>query len=285
MRSAIGKIIAAYVAWGVFPFYWKQIAFVPAEQVISHRIFWSFVTLALAMALRREWPRAGSPKTFAIYASAAVLISFNWFAYIWAVNHNLIVETSLGYFINPLVNVLLGVVLFRERLRPLQWAAVALAAAGVLYLTFSYGSVPWIALVLATTFAGYSVMKKLAPMKALEGLTLETGIVAPFALAFLIQQEAAGSGAFPHSGLAANLFMAGAGIVTTIPLLLFASGVRKVPLTLIGVFQYISPTLQFLAGVFFYSEPFTHDQAIGFTAVWIALAIFTIDGFRAKRSV
>lgn len=277
------KIIAAYVAWGLFPFYWKQISFVPAEQVISHRIFWSFVTLAAVMVMRREWPGVPSRKTFAIYATAALLISFNWFAYIWAVNHNLIVETSLGYFINPLVNVLLGVVLFRERLRRLQWTAVTLAAAGVLYLTFSYGSAPWIALVLATTFAGYSVMKKLAPLSSMEGLTIETGIVAPFAFAFLVQQEIAGSGAFLHANLRANVFMAGAGVVTTIPLLLFASGVRKVPLTLIGVFQYISPTLQFLAGVFFYGEPFTHSQAIGFGAVWIALAIFAVDGFLAKR--
>ena len=136
---------------------------------------------------------------------------------------------------------------------------------------------------LATTFAAYSVMKKLAPLGALEGLTLETSIVAPFALAFLVQQEVVGAGAFLHSGLTANLFMAGAGVVTTIPLLLFASAVPKVPLTLIGVFQYISPTLQFLAGVYFYGEPFTHDQAIGFSAVWAALAIFAVDGFRGKR--
>lgn len=285
MNRSILKIVAAYVAWGLFPFYWKQIAFVPAEQVISHRIFWSFITLALVMMLRREWPRFGTWKTFRIYAAAGATISLNWFAYIWAVNHSFVVEASLGYFINPLVNVLLGVVIFHERLRPMQWTAVALAAAGVLYLTISYGSVPWVALVLAITFAAYSVMKKLAPLGALEGLTLETAIVAPFALAFLIQQDHLGTGAFLHAGLAANLFMAGAGIVTTIPLLFFASGVPKVPLTLIGVFQYISPTLQFLAGVFFYGEPFTHDQALGFTAVWIALAIFAVDGFRAKRGV
>ncbi|MEI9813330.1 MAG: EamA family transporter RarD [Acidobacteriota bacterium] len=288
MTTATWSIVGAYVIWGLFPFYWKQIAFVPADQIIGHRVFWSFVTLTIVAAFRGRWdelrPALRSPKLMALYAAAAVLIGANWFAYIWAVNHNFIVETSLGYFINPLVSVVLGVVVFREHLRPLQWTAVALAALGVAYLTWAYGSLPWVALALAFTFTAYSVAKKLAPLRALEGLTLETAILAPLALAFLIQQDRAGTGAFVHAGLVPSLYMAGAGIVTTVPLLLFASGVQRVPLTLIGVFQYISPTLQFLAGVVFYGEPFTHDQALGFGAVWIALAIFAVDGFLKTSS-
>jgi chloramphenicol-sensitive protein RarD len=277
------KAVAAYVCWGLFPFYWKQVAHVPAGQVMAHRIFWSFVTLAAVALSRREpvWLRP-NPRVWAVYAAAGALISANWFAYIWAVNHGLIVETSLGYFINPLVNVALGVLVFGERLRPLQWTAVGCAAAGVAYLTAAYGSVPWVALTLALSFAGYSVVKKLAPLESRQGLTLETGLIAGPALAYLVHADGSGEGAFLRGGFYTSLILAGAGVVTTAPLLLFAAAVREAPLTVISVVQYISPTLQLLAGVLVYGEGFRLEQRIGFGAVWIGLAVFVWDSLRRR---
>jgi chloramphenicol-sensitive protein RarD len=278
--------VAAQVTWGLFPFYWKQIQDVPALQVIAHRILWSFVTLALIGLWlgtgRKLRDSLRSGRVLGLYAIAAVLISANWFAYIWAVNNGLIVETSLGYFINPLVTVLLGVVFFGERLRAAQWLAVSCAAAGVAYLTLAHGSLPWIALALAATFSAYSAVKKLAPLDALGGLTVETGWVTLPALGFLAFQNHTGAGAFYHAGLGTSLYLAGAGLVTTIPLILFAGAVRKIPLTLIGVSQYISPTLQLIIGVLFYHEPFTPEQAIGFSGVWAGLIVFWVDSWIAR---
>jgi chloramphenicol-sensitive protein RarD len=286
-RGGVLQIIAAYVAWGLFPFYWKQIAYVPALEVIGHRIFWSFVTLALLLTWKGSWGwlrRAlASRRALLVYAAAAILISVNWLAYIWAVNHGAIVETSLGYFINPLMTVVLGVAWFGERMRAVQWIAIGFAFLGVLYLTLAYGKLPWVALTLASTFSAYSVVKKLAPLGSREGLTLETAMVAPVALAYLVSLDRDGSGAFVHGGWWTSLFLAGAGAVTTLPLLLFASAVQRVPLSLIGVFQYISPTLQLLAGVLFYGEPFSAAQRIGFGAVWTGLAIYAVDGWRSRR--
>jgi chloramphenicol-sensitive protein RarD len=283
LTKGLWQAVAAYVCWGLFPFYWKQVAQAPAGQVMAHRIFWSFVTLALLAAWRgdRFWG-AVAPRVWALYAAAGALISANWFAYIWAVNHGYIVETSLGYFINPLVNVALGVAVFGERLRPVQWTAIGCAAAGVLYLTAAYGRVPWVALTLAFTFAGYSVVKKLAPLESRRGLMLETALMGGPALAYLIWADAKGEGVFLRGGLAPTLFLAGAGVVTTAPLLLFAAAVREVPLTVISVVQYISPTLQLLAGVLVYGEPFAYDQRAGFGAVWLGLALFVWDGWRRR---
>jgi chloramphenicol-sensitive protein RarD len=283
----VWKGVGAYVAWGLFPFYWKQVDQVPAQQIIGHRIFWSFVTLAVIVLGMGQGRRLGaaakSTRVLLIYGGAAVLISANWFVYIWAVNGGFIVETSLGYFINPLVSVVLGVVVFGERLRVFQWIAVALAASGVTYLTIAYGTIPWIALTLALTFAVYSVIKRVAPLGSLDGLTIETAIIALPALAYLVYADRGGGGAFFHAGLPTTLFLAGAGMVTTLPLVLFASAVREVPLTLIGILQYISPTLQLAAGVLFYHEPFAREQLLGFSGVWAGLAIFGFDGWMARR--
>jgi chloramphenicol-sensitive protein RarD len=214
---------------------------------------------------------------------AAVLIGVNWLTYVWAVNAGFIVETSLGYFINPLLSVLMGVVFLRERLRPWQWAPLGLATAGVLYLTLAYGSPPWIALTLAFSFGFYGLAKKTAPLGSLYGLALETGFLFLPALAFLGYAEAAGQGAFLHSGPLPDLLMIGAGVVTTMPLLLFASAAQRIPLSLVGVLQYIAPTIQFLLGVVVYHEPFTPSQMIGFGLVWIALALFAGEGLLAQR--
>jgi chloramphenicol-sensitive protein RarD len=224
-----------------------------------------------------------SPRILGIYAMAAILLSVNWLVYVWAVNAGYIVETSLGYFINPLLSVLMGVVFLRERLRPWQWVPIGLATAGVVYLTFGYGSPPWIALTLAFSFGTYGLVKKTAPLNSLYGLTLETSLLFIPALLFLLYSEMIGQGAFLHAGTVPDLLMIGAGVVTTIPLILFASATRRIPLSLVGILQYIAPTLQFLLGVLVYREPFTLTQFIGFGIVWAALLIFGVESYANHR--
>ena len=287
MKKGILYGIGAYVLWGFFPIYWKFLHDVPALQVIGHRIGWSFILLLVYILLTGQWAGFRSAsinwKTVGIYSVAAVLLSFNWLIYVWGVNAGFIVETSLGYFINPLLSVSLGVLFLRERLRPLQWLPVGLAALGVGYLTFVYGRPPWIALSLAFTFGFYGFVKKLSPLGSLYGLTLETGIVFPIALAYLVVVGVGGSGAFLHDGVFVDVMLIGAGLVTTIPLLMFASAAKQIPLTIVGLLQYIAPTLQFLIGVFVYKEPFNFSQLIGFGMVWVALIIFAVENYLANR--
>ena len=286
MNKGILNGIAAYALWGFFPIYWKLLHQVPALQLLGHRIGWSFILLTLYIAATGQWKgfhSASSSRTIGIYSVAAVLLSFNWLIYVWGVNAGYIVETSLGYFINPLLSVLLGVIFLRERLRPAQWIPVALAAIGVIYLTVTYGRPPWIALSLAFTFGFYGFVKKLSPLGSLYGLTLETGIVLPVALTYLAYVGIKGSGAFLHDGLSVDLLLIGGGIVTTIPLLMFASAAKQIPLTVVGLLQYIAPTLQFLIGVFLYREPFDLTRFIGFGIVWIALIIFAAENYIANR--
>ncbi len=288
-RKGILYAIGAYMMWGLFPLYWKQLESISALQLIGHRIGWSFILLIIVVLVTGQWAAfrsaAMEKKTIRIYLAAALLISVNWFTYVWAVTHGFVVETSLGYYINPLFSVLLGVTIFRERLRPIQWAPIALAALGVLYLTFSYGSLPWIALTLAFTFGLYGMVKKTAPLGSLYGLTLETGLLFVPAVAYLTWCELTGQGAFLHSGPQADWMMVGAGLVTTVPLLLFASAAPRVPLTMIGILQYVNPTMQFLLGVLLYKEPFTHDRLIGFGLVWAGLILFWIEGLYARRNL
>jgi len=287
MNKGILSGIAAYAMWGVFPIYWKLLHDVPAVQVIGHRISWSFVLLITFILLTRQWKdfrsTALTSKTLAIYTLASILLTINWLVYVWGVNAGFIVETSLGYFINPLLSVLLGVVFLHERLRPTQWIPVALATAGVTYLTVVYGRLPWIALTLAFSFGFYGFVKKLAPLGSLYGLTLETGIVFPFALIYLAFVGFTGTGSFIHKGAGNDFLLIGAGIVTTIPLLMFASAARQIPLTVVGLLQYIAPTIQFLIGVFLYKEPFDRAHLIGFGIVWVALIIFWVENFTANR--
>ena len=288
-NKGIFYAIGAYLMWGLFPIYWKQLETISALQLIGHRIGWSFILLILFVLLTRQWKSfrsvAFTAKTIRIYLIAAVLISVNWFTYVWAVNHNFVVESSLGYYINPLFSVLLGVIFFRERLRFIQWIPIALAAIGVIYLTVTYGSLPWIALTLAFSFGLYGMVKKTAPLNSLYGLTLETGLLFLPALAFLIFSETTGQGAFLHSGPLKDWMMVGAGLVTTVPLLLFSSAALRVPLTTIGILQYITPTMQFLLGVLVYKEPFTHNDLIGFGLVWAGLILFWVEGLFARRNI
>jgi len=281
-RKGIAYAFGAYLIWGMFPIYWKLIKHVPATQLLGHRIVWSFVILALLLLGLRELPelRAAASKrhVLLIYFVGAILVGLNWFLYVWSVNAGYIIEASLGYFINPLLSVLLGVVFLHEHLRLFQWAAVGLAALGVVYLTVVYGRLPWIALGLAFTFGFYSLVKKTAPLAALHGLTLETGILFIPAVFFLIYQDMLGRGAFLRGSTGSDLLMAGAGVVTTVPLLMFASAARRIPLTIIGILQYITPTCQFLIGVLIYREGFSSTQALGFGIVWTALAVFAVEG-------
>ena len=277
--------VAAYGIWGLFPLYWKLVQHVPALQILGHRIVWSFAALAALTTFARGAPAPSlwhvPARVIGVYAIAAVLIGINSFLYVYAVNAGFIVETSLGYFIAPLVNVLLGVVVLGERLRAGQWLSAALAAAGVAYLTRAYGSVPWIAAGLATSFGSYGLVKKKAPLDSLRGLTLETAVLVIPAAAYLTALQVDGRGAFLHTGLVSDLLLAGSGLVTISPLLLFASAVRRIPLSVVGLLQYIAPTIQFLLGVLLYHEPFSRTQFIGFAIVWIALIVFSVDGLRA----
>lgn len=288
MKKGIFYAIGAYLMWGLFPLYWKQLETIPALQLIGHRIAWSFILLIIVIFVTRQWKdlRATfNSKTVRIYLIAALLISVNWFTYVWAVNNGFVVETSLGYYINPLFSVLLGVIVFREQLRPIQWIPIALAAVGVFYLTITYGSLPWIALTLAFTFGLYGLVKKTAPLSSLYGLTLETGLLFVVAIGYLVYCEFTGQGAFLHSDAKSNLMMVGAGLVTTVPLLLFASAAQRIPLTTIGVLQYINPTMQFLLGVLVYKEPFTHNRLIGFSMVWAGLILFWAEGLYVRRNI
>ena len=278
--------IGAYAMWGFFPIYWKLLQHVPALELLGHRIAWSFFFLVIIILISKQWNEFRSlinAKTLRIYLIASLLIGVNWLLYVWAVNAGHIVETSLGYFINPLLSVFLGLIVLREKLRVTQWIPIVIAFIGVAYLTFTYGRLPWIALGLAFSFGFYGLAKKLAPLSSVFGLTLETGILLIPALIYLSLQEANNAGAFLHTGFTADLLMVGAGIVTTIPLLMFASAAKQIPLTMIGVLQYLAPTIQFLIGVFVYKESFDTPRLIGFSIVWLALIIFWVENFTSNR--
>jgi chloramphenicol-sensitive protein RarD len=286
-KKGVLYAFGGYFIWGVVPIYWKTLKHVPATQLIGHRIVWSFVLLALMLLATRKWTEfralASERKIFPIYSVAAVLVGANWLIYVWAVNSGFILEASLGYFINPLLSVLLGVVFLRERLRLFQWVSIGLAAVGVVYLTTTYGHLPWIALGLAFTFGFYGLVKKIAPLGSVYGLTLESGILFLPGLFFLAYQDWIGRGAFMHTGFQSDLLMAGAGLITTVPLLMFVSAARRIPLSALGILHYITPTCQFLLGLLIYKEAFDRNHAIGFGIVWIGLMIYCVEGFTANR--
>lgn len=287
MNRGVWYGLVAYLCWGLFPIYWRQLARIESFQVIAHRVVWSFVFLGLVQ-LGRHFLRPGSVRIptgqqFRTYTLAGLLIGLNWFLYVWAVNSGHIVESSLGYFINPLVNVLFGMLFFGERLRLAQWISLGFAFAGVIYLSLALDSVPWIALVLAVSFAAYGVVKKRSPLDPVSGLGLETSLLSLPALFFLVLREIQGKGAFGHTGFTDSILMAGAGIVTSIPLLFFAAAARRVSLTTIGVLQYLSPTLQFACGVWLYHELFGFRQMVGFGLVWTGLVLFLAEGLWRGR--
>ncbi len=286
MRQGLFAAAGAYLIWGLFPIYWKLLQSVPAAQIMAHRIVWCLLIVALWLGLREGfgWLRGLSRRLLAMLATSALLISLNWWLYIWAVNAGHIVETSLGYFINPLVSVLMGVLILRERLNAAQWCAVAVAAGGVLWLTWQGGRLPWIALALALTFGSYGLIRKLAVVPSVQGLAVESGLLFVPAVAFLIASELSGRGSFGHGALRIDLLLVVGGVVTALPLILFAVGARRIPLSMVGILQYLAPTLQLACGVLLFGEPFTHAQALGFGCIWLALGIYAIDGlWRARR--
>jgi chloramphenicol-sensitive protein RarD len=286
MRQGLVAAASAYLIWGLFPIYWKLLQTVPAAQIMAHRIVWCLLIVALWLGLREGfgWLRGLSPRLLAMLATSAALISMNWWLYIWAVNAGHIVETSLGYFINPLVSVLMGVLILRERLNPAQWCAVGVAAAGVLWLTWQGDRLPWIALALALSFGGYGLIRKLAVVPSVQGLAVESGLLFVPALGFLVWCELAGRGSFGHGALRIDVLLIAGGLVTALPLILFAIGARRIPLSTIGILQYLAPTLQLSSGVLLFGEPFTRVQALGFGCIWLALGIYAVDGlWRARR--
>ena len=287
MSRGVWNAIGAYLLWGILPIYWKALSHVPALQILSHRVVWSLVFLALVVALRKEWSsllrEARKPRILGIYIFTGLLIGVNWLTYIWAVNAGHIVETSLGYFINPLISVLFGSIFLREKLRLTQWIPIAMAGAAVIYLTLGYGTLPWIALTLAVTFALYGLLKKITPLGSLHGLTMETGVLLIPCLAYLLCAESNGVGAFGHAGWVSDSLLLGTGIFTALPLLMFANAARSIPLWSIGLLQYIAPTMQFLIGVLIYGEAFTLARAVGFVIIWSALFFFWLEGFLWRR--
>jgi chloramphenicol-sensitive protein RarD len=287
MNRGLWYALGAYVIWGLLTIFWKQLAHVPAIQLICHRIVWSCLLLSAYVVISGQAKKLFDiAKTFAVlrmYTFAALLISLNWLVFIWGVNAGYVVETSLGYFINPLVSVLIGVVFLHERLRRGQWLAVALASAGVLVLGFAYGAIPWIALTLAFSFAFYGLIKKHASLSSIQGLTLETMIIFLPALGYLLYVESRHTGALLHTDLNTNLMLVATGVITIVPLLMFSTAARRISLTHIGILQYIAPTIGFLAGVLLYHETVTRYQYFGFGLVWTALFIFALDGWLAHR--
>ncbi len=289
MNKGILYAAGAYIIWGLLPLYWRALATVPAGQILANRIVWSLVFVGLVLTVRRHWSWLGGalrrPRVLLTFALSGLLLGVNWYTYIWGVNAGFVVETSLGYFINPLVNVLLGYLVLKERLRPAQWLALSVALAGVLYLTLSYGAFPWIAMTLAFSFGIYGLIRKTAALNSAEGLFLETAVLFLPALGFLILMEMRGSGAFAHTDPTTLLLLAGAGVVTSVPLLLFAAGARRITLTTLGLLQYIAPTLQFLIGVLIFNEPFGPARMVGFGLIWLALVLYSAESLLHRREV
>lgn len=273
--------LAAYGFWGMFPLYFKAVRHVRPEEVLAHRIVWSAVLLAVLVHWRGRWAAAlgavRDRRVMPTLLASTLLIAINWYTYILAVTHNHVLQASLGYFINPLVNVFLGYVFLGERLRLLQKVSVAMAAAGVLYLTLSFGRFPWIALVLASSFGLYGLLRKTVRVEALAGLAVETVLLAPIAALYMAQLAAESRLAFWHVSTGTDGLLLLAGVVTAIPLLWFTNAARRLRLSTMGFLQYLSPTGNFLLAVLVFSEPFSRDHLVTFTCIWTALAVYTLD--------
>ncbi len=280
---------SAFTLWGIFPLYLKLLKSVPSLEILSHRVLWSAIFLGLILAVRRQWDWMNSirtrPRISLAFIASAAMLGANWVIYIWAVNADRIIDASLGYFIAPLFNVLFGVLL-GERLKAIQWLAIALAASGVAWLTLSTGQLPWIGLVLAATFSLYGLIRKTASLGALEGLSVETLVMLPLAALFLLLPDSGSSHAFASGSLPLTLMLVAAGPVTAIPLLLFAFGARRIPLSVVGLLQYIGPSIQMMLGVWLYHEPFGSERQVGFALIWTALALYSLEAlWRAWRPV
>ncbi len=282
MRSGIIYAALAFFCWGLFPIYFHALGEVPPLQILAHRMLWSLAFLLVVLLLRRQWKWLDivrQPRVFFSFVLSALLLSANWLVYIWSVTNHHVIEASLGYFINPLVNIVLGYLILKERMRPLQWAAIGVAALGVGWLTWQAGTVPWIALFLALSFGGYGLLRKTAALGPLEGLSFETIVLFPLAAGYVIWLTVQGQNVFINTASdTTRWLLIMAGPLTAIPLLLFATGARKIPLSILGLLQYLSPTLQFLLGVWLFKEAFTADRLVGFALIWGALVLFAGEG-------
>ena len=277
----------AYALWGLFPLYFRQVATVPSFEIVVHRCVWALAVLVIALSVLRRWGWLArvlrQPRQRALFGLSALLLSANWLVYVWAVNHDRVIDSSLGYFITPLVNVLLGYVVLHERLRRPQVAAVALAALGVLWLTFQAGQLPWIGLVLAASFGFYGLLRKTATLGALEGLALETLLLAPLAIPLLLWLTSRGGSAFASGDASLIGWLLLAGPLTVVPLLLFAAGARRITMATLGLLQYIGPTIQFALGVWLFHEPFDRTRFVGFALIWLALALYSAESWWVAR--
>ncbi len=288
-QSVAGVLFAggAFLAWGGSPVYWKALQSVPALEIVTHRVVWSFIFLAVLVLVQGRWSEfrsaLGRPRTVLVLSLTTLLVSGNWLLYIWAVNAGYLLQASLGYYINPLVNVLLGMVFLRERLRRPQALAVLLACTAVVFRSVSFGQFPWIALTLGFSFGLYGLIRKIAPVGSLVGLTVETLVLTPISVAYLVYLEMLGAGALFSSGPALDALLVGTGVFTAVPLLLFNLGARRINLSTLGLMQYTAPSGMFLLAVFAYGEPFTAVQVWTFVLIWSALAIYSIDSLRAFR--
>lgn len=289
MNPGMLQAALAYTAWGLFPLYFRELAGVGAFEIVLHRVAWSVAFLGLILLWLRRWRWIAElrmqPTVLAMFALSSLVLAVNWLTYVWAVSNGHVIDASLGYFINPLVSVALGYFVLHERLRRWQWVAVALAAAGVLWLAALGPTLPWVGLVIAISFGLYGLMRKTAALGALEGLTLETALLAPPAIALLAWWTWQGSGGLAHRDAATLAWLIGLGPMTSVPLLLFAAGARRISLATLGVLQYISPTLQLLLGLWVFGEPLAGDRLVGFVLTWIALVVFSVEGWlHARRS-
>jgi chloramphenicol-sensitive protein RarD len=280
--------VAAFLIWGLSPVYWKALQAVPPFQILLHRIIWSFFFLIPIVVWQGRWPEFirvfRSPRVLIILMGTTLIVAVNWFLFIWAINTGRVLQTSLGYYINPLVNVLLGTVLLRERLRRPQVFAVLLAFGAVAYLTLSYGQFPWLALAIAITFGFYGLIRKVAPVSAIVGLAIETLLLTIPAAVVLFYLDQSGEGRFLHVSLEIDMLLVGAALVTGLPLWLFTRGARRLHLSTVGFLQYIAPSCTFLLAVFVYHEPFARTQLKTFLLIWSALAIYSYDSWHAYRA-
>jgi chloramphenicol-sensitive protein RarD len=286
----IGMLYAtfAFFCWGLFPLYFHALGEVPALEMLAHRMLWSLLFLGVVLTARSQWkwlPQVlRRPRVLASFVASAVLLTANWFVYIWSVNNGHVIDASLGYFINPLVNVLLGMLVLKEKLRRGQWIAIGVAAAGVAWLTWQAGQLPWIALILGMTFGGYGLLRKTAALAALEGLSLETMILFPLALVYVLWLTWHGQNTFLNSEFdSTRWLLAAAGPITAIPLLMFAAGARKIPMAVLGLLQYLSPTMQAVLGVWVFHEAFPAPRLLGFLIIWAALALYVLEGVWVSR--
>jgi chloramphenicol-sensitive protein RarD len=288
-RPGVAFGLAAYGLWGLFPLYFPLLEPAGGLEIVAHRVLWSLLFVALLLTVIRGWGQVravvADRRALLILTGASLFITGNWLVFVYGVNSGQVVETSLGYFINPLVSVLLGVVVLSERLRPLQWTAVGIAAVAVGVLTVDYGRPPWIALMLAATFGMYALMKKLVRVPAAPGLLIETALLALPALGLLAVLHVRGDAAFGSAGAGHVLLLVGSGVATAVPLLLFAAATRRVPLSTVGLLQYLTPLMQLSIGVFVYGEPMPPARLVGFAIVWVALAVFTVDTLRHAHTV